>query len=136
MEKALKCRIPFLMIERLTLLNQRYIAMAEGAGGNWHNLWTDLEDSKALGGSTTDAQSQQGGECLEFYAFWVVLCNVATMVAVKLLSIYRTWTIHGTRSNQVLDVEKCQQNHEAPVCPPGSTNSSDVQLLDGGERYW
>jgi hypothetical protein len=141
-EEALKCRRPSLVIERLALLNQRYIAMAEGAEGNWYNLWTDLEDSKALGGSTTDAQSQQGGgllanrsDCLVF--FWVVLRNVATMVLVKLLSMYPTWMY--SRNDQILDVEKYQQNHEA--CSPVSTssfrtNSSDVQLLDGREKCW
>lgn len=45
MEKALKCRSPSLTMERLALLNQRYIAI--GAGRNWYNFWTDLEDSKA-----------------------------------------------------------------------------------------
>lgn len=42
------------MVERLAVLNRRYIAMAGGAGGNWHNLWTDLE------GSTTDALEPAG----------------------------------------------------------------------------
>lgn len=118
MKKALKCRNPSLVIERLAFLNQRYIAMAtmaESAGGNWHNLWMNFEESKPLMGSTTDIKSQQGGEYLIFYAFWFVLCNVTTMVAVKLLSIYQTWRIH-----EVLDVEKCQQEPE--ICPPGSTN--------------
>ncbi len=106
-------------MEQLVLLNRRYIAMAECAGGNWHDLWTDLEDSNALERSTTDAQSQ-GDECFVLYALWVVY----DVVAVKLLSIYQCWRIHGPRNNLVLDVEKCQQNYEA--CPPGSTNSSDV----------
>jgi hypothetical protein len=115
LEEAFKCRNSSLVIERLALLNQRYIALAEGAGGNWYNLWTDLEDSKAaLGGSTTDAKSQQGGGLLAkrsegLVFFWVVLRNAATMVAVKLLSMYQTWTMYGRRNNQVLDVEKCQQ---------------------------
>ena len=113
----------------LSFLNQRYIAMAGCAGGNWHNLWTNLEDSNALQGSTTDAQSRQGGECFVFYALWAAY----NVVAVKLLSIYQSWRIHGPRNDPVLDVEKCQQNHEA--CPPGSTNSSG-QLLGGREKCW
>ncbi|KAE9373836.1 hypothetical protein N431DRAFT_438968 [Stipitochalara longipes BDJ] len=126
-EKALKCRNASGLMEELVLLNECYIAMAECAGGNWHNLWTDRENSNALERSTTDAQNRQGGECFVFYAL-LVMYNV---VAVKLLSIYQSWRIHGSRNNQVLDVEKCQQNHEAR--PLGSINSSKVQLL---EKCW
>jgi len=90
MKIALEGRNPSLVIENLAFLNQQYIAMAamaKSARGNWRILWKDFEESKPLMGSTTDIESQQGGECLGFYAFWFVLWDVATIVAVKFLGI-------------------------------------------------
>jgi len=99
------------VMDELVLRNKDYTAMARCGGGNWHDLWTNLEDSNALEGS--------GRGRFIFDAFWTVY----DAVALGFVRICQYFWVHGSRNNSVLDVEKCLQNHA--VCPSGSNKSSD-----------
>lgn len=120
-EVAMRGENASFVMDELVLRNKEYIAMARCGGGNWHDPWTNVEDSNTLEGSSTNSQSRQGRERFIFDAFWTVY----DAVALGFVRICQFLRVHGSRNNSVLDVEKCLQNHE--VCPSGSTKSSEMQ---------